>query len=115
MRHRNAGRKLSMTGPHRRSVFANMAASLIKHEQIKTTLPRAKELRPIVEKLITLGKRDSLHARRQAYAYLYEKTAVDKLFFLEKIFGDFVVGWFFSPNVAKLKDAMRCKIDEIVR
>lgn len=80
MRHRNAGRKLSMTGPHRRSVFANMAASLIKHEQIKTTLPRAKELRPIVEKLITLGKRDSLHARRQAYAYLYEKTAVDKLF-----------------------------------
>jgi large subunit ribosomal protein L17 len=80
MRHRNAGRKLNMTSAHRRSVFANMAASLIKHEQIKTTLPKAKELRPIVEKLITLGKRDSLHSRRQAYSYLYEKAAVDKLF-----------------------------------
>lgn len=80
MRHRNSGRKLSMTGSHRRSVFANMAASLIKHEQVKTTLPRAKELRPIVEKLITLGKRGDLHARRQALAYLYEGVVVDKLF-----------------------------------
>lgn len=80
MRHRNTGRKLNMTGPHRRSVFANMAASLIKHEQVKTTLPRAKELRPIVEKLITLGKRGGLHARRQALAYLYEPVVVDKLF-----------------------------------
>jgi large subunit ribosomal protein L17 len=80
MRHRNAGRKLNMTGSHRRSVFANMAASLIKHEQVKTTLPKAKELRPIVEKLITLGKRGDLHARRQALAYLYEDVAVSKLF-----------------------------------
>ncbi len=61
-------------------MFANMAASLIKHEQIQTTLPKAKELRPIVEKLITLGKRGDLHARRQAFAQLNEKSAVDKVF-----------------------------------
>tara|TARA_R110000787_G_scaffold1497_13_gene6539 strand:- start:22882 stop:23259 length:378 start_codon:yes stop_codon:yes gene_type:complete len=61
-------------------MFANMAASLIKHEQIQTTLPKAKELRPIVEKLITLGKRGDLHARRQALSQLNEKSAVDKVF-----------------------------------
>ncbi len=80
MRHRRAGRKLGRTSSHRKAMFANMAASLIKHEQIMTTLPKAKELRPIVEKLITLGKRGGLHARRQALSFLPEKGAVDKLF-----------------------------------
>lgn len=80
MRHRNAGRKLSKTTSQRNALFANMAASLIKHEQIKTTLPKAKELRPYVERLITLGKRGGLHARRQALAILPEAGVVDKLF-----------------------------------
>ena len=80
MRHRKSGRKLNRTSAHRKAMFANMAASLIKHEQIQTTLPKAKELRPIVEKLITLGKRGDLHARRQALSQLHEKSAVDKLF-----------------------------------
>jgi len=80
MRHRKSGRKLSRTSAHRKAMFANMAASLIKHEQIQTTLPKAKDLRPIVEKLITLGKRGDLHARRQALAELHEKSAVDKIF-----------------------------------
>ncbi|TNE37023.1 MAG: 50S ribosomal protein L17 [Alphaproteobacteria bacterium] len=80
MRHRKSGRKLNRTSSHRKAMFANMAASLIKHEQITTTLPKAKDLRPIVEKLITLGKRGDLHARRQALAELSEKSAVDKLF-----------------------------------
>ncbi len=80
MRHRKSGRKLNRSSAHRKAMFANMAASLIKHEQIKTTLPKAKDLRPIVEKLITLGKRGDLHARRQALAELTEKSAVDKLF-----------------------------------
>ncbi len=68
MRHGNANRKLNRTSSHRKAMFANMSAALIKHEQIVTTLPKAKELRPIVEKLITLGKRGDLHARRQAIA-----------------------------------------------
>lgn len=80
MRHRKSGRKLNRNSSHRMAMFANMAASLIKHEQIKTTLPKAKDLRPIVEKLVTLGKRGDLHARRQALAQLSEKTIVDKLF-----------------------------------
>ena len=80
MRHRNAGRKLNKSSSHRRAMFGNMASARIKHEQITTTLPKAKELRPIVEKLITLGKRGGLHARRQALAFLPEKSAVDKLF-----------------------------------
>ncbi|MAZ04512.1 MAG: 50S ribosomal protein L17 [Sneathiella sp.] len=80
MRHRKSGRKLNRTSAHRKAMFANMAASLIKHEQIQTTLPKAKELRPIVEKLITLGKRGDLHARRQALSQLNEKSAVDKVF-----------------------------------
>ncbi|MCR9215251.1 MAG: 50S ribosomal protein L17 [Proteobacteria bacterium] len=80
MRHRKSGRKLNRSSAHRKAMFANMAASLIKHEQIKTTLPKAKDLRPIVEKLISLGKRGDLHARRQALAELTEKSAVDKLF-----------------------------------
>lgn len=80
MRHRKQGRKLNRTSAHRRAMFANMAASLIKHEQISTTLPKAMELRSIVDKLITLGKRGDLHARRQALSYLYEPKLVDKLF-----------------------------------
>ncbi len=80
MRHGNANRKLNRTSAHRKAMFANMSASLIKHEQIITTLPKAKELRPIVEKLITLGKRGDLHARRQAIAQMKDETQVQKLF-----------------------------------
>jgi large subunit ribosomal protein L17 len=80
MRHGNAHRKLNRTAEHRKAMFANMAASLIKHEQIVTTLPKAKDLRPIVEKLITLGKRGDLHARRQAIAEMRDVEMVKKLF-----------------------------------
>jgi large subunit ribosomal protein L17 len=80
MRHGLKGRKLNRSKGHRRSLFANMSASLIKHEQIKTTLPKAKDLRPIVEKLVTLAKRGDLHARRQALAFLYDEAVVSKLF-----------------------------------
>ncbi|HEY9010592.1 MAG TPA: 50S ribosomal protein L17 [Devosia sp.] len=80
MRHGNANRKLNRTSSHRKAMFANMSAALIKHEQIVTTLPKAKELRPIVEKLITLGKRGDLHARRQAIAQMKDETQVKKLF-----------------------------------
>lgn len=80
MRHGKAHRKLGRTTPHRKAMLANMAVALIKHEQIVTTLPKAKELRPYVEKLITLGKRGGLHARRQAYAKLPEQQWAQKLF-----------------------------------
>ena len=80
MRHGVSGRKLGRTTTHRLAMFANMAASLIKHEQIKTTLPKAKELRPIVEKLVTLGKRGDLHARRAAIAKVGDEEMVRKLF-----------------------------------
>ncbi len=80
MRHGNRGRKLSRTASHRKAMFANMSAALIKHEQIVTTLPKAKDLRPIVEKLITLGKRGDLHARRQAIAQIRDEAMVAKLF-----------------------------------
>ena len=80
MRHGNTNRKLSRTASHRKAMFANMSAALIKHEQIVTTLPKAKELRPIVEKLVTLGKRGDLHARRQAIAQMRDETQVQKLF-----------------------------------
>jgi large subunit ribosomal protein L17 len=80
MRHGNAHRKLNRTAEHRRAMFANMAAALIKHEQITTTLPKAKDLRPIVEKLVTLGKRGDLHARRQAIAEIRDVDMVKKLF-----------------------------------
>jgi large subunit ribosomal protein L17 len=82
MRHGNAGRKLSKTSSHRKAMFSNMASALIKHEQIKTTLPKAKELRPIVERLITLAKRGGLHARRQALSKLpvSDGAMVEKLF-----------------------------------
>lgn len=80
MRHGMNGRKLNRTSSHRRALFSNMAAALIKHEQIETTLPKAKDLRPIVEKLVTLGKRGGLHARRQALAYLHDRVITEKLF-----------------------------------
>jgi large subunit ribosomal protein L17 len=80
MRHGNAHRKLNMTTPHRRAVMANMAASLIRHEQITTTLPKAKELRPYVEKLVTLAKKGGLANRRLAIARIRDKDAVGKLF-----------------------------------
>jgi len=80
MRHGVAGRKLGVTSTHRLAKFRNMAVALIKHEQITTTLPKAKELRPVAEKLITLGKRGGLHARRQAYAELRDDVIVGKLF-----------------------------------
>jgi len=80
VRHGKVFRKLNRTAEHRRAMFANMAAALIKHEQIITTLPKAKDLRPIVEKLITLGKRGGLAARRQAIAELRDVAMVRKLF-----------------------------------
>jgi len=80
MRHRNAGRKLGVKSQHRNAMFANMAAALIKHEQIKTTLPKAKELRPVVEKLVTLSRRNNLHARRLAQAQIRDEAQVKKLF-----------------------------------
>jgi large subunit ribosomal protein L17 len=82
MRHRNQGRKLGKKAQHRTAMFANMAASLIKHEQIKTPLPKAKELRPVVEKLVTLSRRgsDNLHARRQALSQIRDQAQVKKLF-----------------------------------
>ena len=81
MRHGIKGRKLGRNTSQRRALFANLASSLIEHEQIQTTLPKAKELKPIAEKLITLGKRGDLHARRQALSFFYNDTeTVEKLF-----------------------------------
>lgn len=80
MYHGRKARRLNRSSSHRKAMFANMAAALIKHEQIITTLPKAKDLRPIVEKLITLGKRGDLHARRQAFAQLRDDAMVAKLF-----------------------------------
>src|SRR5258706_14000938 len=80
MRHGKVHRKLNRTAEHRRAMFANMCAALIKHEQIVTTLPKAKELRPIVEKLVTLGKRGGLALRRQAIGELRDQAMVRKLF-----------------------------------
>lgn len=80
MRHARGYRRLNRTHEHRKAMFANMAGSLIEHEQIKTTLPKAKELKRVVEKLVTLGKRGDLHARRQAAARLKQDAHVAKLF-----------------------------------
>src|SRR6187397_619013 len=80
MRHGKVHRKLNRTAEHRKAMFGNMCAALIKHEQIITTLPKAKDLRPIVEKLITLGKRGDLHARRQAVSQMRDVAMVKKLF-----------------------------------
>src|SRR6201991_1426797 len=80
MRHGMSGRKLGRKSSHRKAMFINLASALIKHEQITTTLPKAKDLRPIVEKLVTLGKRGDLHARRQAVAEIRDVDMVKKLF-----------------------------------
>ncbi|MEQ8368500.1 MAG: 50S ribosomal protein L17 [Roseicyclus sp.] len=80
MRHARGYRRLNRTHEHRKAMFANMSGSLIEHEQIKTTLPKAKELRPIIEKLVTLAKRGDLHARRQAASQLKQDMHVEKLF-----------------------------------
>src|SRR5918999_4746767 len=80
MRHGFAGRRFNRSASHRKAMLANLAASLIKHEQIVTTLPKAKDLRPIVEKLVTLGKRGDLHARRQAISQIRDIAMVKKLF-----------------------------------
>ena len=82
MRHGNQGRKLNRTAAHRKAMWGNMTAALIKHEQIKTTLPKAKDLRPVIEKLVTLSRRGAkdLHARRQALAQIKDEAQVTKLF-----------------------------------
>jgi large subunit ribosomal protein L17 len=80
MRHGFAGRRFARSVSHRKAMFANLAASLIEHEQIVTTLPKAKDLRPIVEKLVTLGKRGDLHARRQVIAQIGNEHLVKRLF-----------------------------------
>ncbi len=80
MRHRMSGRKLNRTASHRKAMFSNMAASLLRHEQIKTTLPKAKELKRVADKMITLGKRGNLHSRRRAFAFLRDNQIVAKLF-----------------------------------
>ncbi len=80
MRHRQSGRKLNRTSSHRKSLFKNMAQALLKHEQIVTTLPKAKELKRVVEKLITLGKKGNLHSRRLAFNQIRDKDMVSKIF-----------------------------------
>jgi large subunit ribosomal protein L17 len=80
MRHRMGARKLNRTGSHRKAMLSNMVVSLLTHEQIKTTLPKAKELRRVADKMITLGKRGSLHTRRQAFSFLRDDVVVTKLF-----------------------------------
>lgn len=80
MRHKKSGRKLNRNSPHRTSMFRNMAASLVEHESIKTTLPKAKELRGVVEPLVTMSKEDSVAKRRLAFSRLRDKSAVGKLF-----------------------------------
>ena len=80
MRHNNSQRKLNRTASHRKAMFSNMTNALIKHEQIITTLPKAKELRPVVEKLVTLSRNNSLHSRRQAISKLQDLSMVSKLF-----------------------------------
>jgi large subunit ribosomal protein L17 len=80
MKHRIKGKKLNRTSSHRKALFKNMAQAIIKHEQIITTLPKAKTMKPIVDKLITLGKKGSLHAKRQAFSKLRDESMVTKLF-----------------------------------
>ena len=80
MRHRNSGRKLNVTASHRTAMFANMMAALIKHEQITTTLPKAKSIRPVMEKLVTLSRRNDLHSRRLAISQIRDLDQVKKLF-----------------------------------
>ena len=80
MKHRIKGKKLNRTSSHRKALFKNMAQAIIKHEQIITTLPKAKTMKPIIDKLITLGKKGSLHAKRQAFSQLRDNNMVSKLF-----------------------------------
>ncbi len=80
MRHGHKGRRLNRTSSHRKAMFGNMTVALLKHEQIKTTLPKAKDLRAYVERMITLGKRGDLHARRQAMSRLHDRSILSKLF-----------------------------------
>ena len=80
MRHRNAGRKLSRNSSHRRALLRNLVTSFLEHGRLMTTLPKAKEVRPLAEKMITLGKRDNLHARRQVHAYLLKDAIAKKVF-----------------------------------
>ena len=80
MRHRHSGRQLSRKAPHRQAMLRNMAASLLRHETIRTTVPKAKAAQPLVENMVTLAKRDTLHTRRQAAAFLETPAAVQKLF-----------------------------------
>ena len=80
MRHRNSGRKLSRNTSHRRALLRNLVTSLLDHGRLMTTLPKAKEVRPLAEKMITLGKKDSLHARRQVHSYLLKDTTAKKVF-----------------------------------
>ena len=79
MRHRISGRKLNRSSAHRKALFKNLAAALIKHEQITTTLPKAKDLRPVIEKMITIGKKGTLHARRQLTAKLPKSADLNKI------------------------------------
>ena len=80
MRHRNEGRKLSRNTSHRRALLRNLVTALLEHGRLMTTLPKAKEVRPLAEKMITLGKRDSLHARRQVHSYLLKDETAKKVF-----------------------------------
>jgi large subunit ribosomal protein L17 len=80
MRHKNGYRKLGRDSAHRRALLRNLATALVQNERISTTLPKAKELRSVVEQIITLGKKGELHHRRQAASYLFEKSAVSKVF-----------------------------------
>ena len=80
MRHRNANRKLSRNTSHRRALLRNLVTSFLEHGRLMTTLPKAKEVRPLAEKMITLGKRDSLHARRQVHAYLLKDETAKRVF-----------------------------------
>ena len=80
MRHKISGRKLNRTSSHRKAMFANMTASLLRHEQIKTTKPKAKELRVFADRMITLGKKGGLHARRRAMSFLQDDEVVSKVF-----------------------------------
>ncbi len=94
MRHRQSGRKLNRTSSHRKSLFKNMSQALLKHEQIVTTLPKAKELKRVVEKLITLGKKGNLHSRRLAFNQIRDKDMVSKLFDnLAKRYSDRIGGY----------------------
>jgi large subunit ribosomal protein L17 len=102
MRHKKAGRKLGRNPSHRRALLRNLVTSFLEHERLMTTVPKAKEVRPIAEKVITLGKRDTLHARRQVQAYLLDDTVTKKVFdTLAPRFGDRAGGY---SRITRLKN-----------